>query len=841
MFQSRVFILNILLFSIMFTVSARAQASNLSESRCAAKKLEATGRSLDCRMKVQARAEQKGNGSASAKALRRCSQRLLRDWGEFERKCALDDAGPPLNDVDRLLQSVAETVAFAASSTEPRSLENVALCVGEDVIHNTDAGCEPASDSVRPSWAPPNLAAGAYLGTAKESRQCASQKLKAAGSAGRCFLRAEAKAVRSGKPLDTSRCTRKIDQRFTRLTGVCGSVEEDPGPTSGQVVSLMMNLHSEFSAATLTMAPYIQIAPAVCSGDNVAVVNGECTAVSATGTKNTVVMYNLIPDLQHDGNGNYSSLSYLGQLAASGSQIAKPIDIVSSEVLWLGIAANWPTASSDWKLRVDYLAACKKTKDGCDPNYAARNNHGECTSPKGWTKQSTKVCTEVSIPGTLVSAAYSDSGNKFLPQVATNTCWQGLLSSVTEAGAQIKLSDWWKTGAGNSCFGNETGERQFYDLSGALISNDTVLTYAMAQAWAKAAGIALAEIVNADPNAVGISTDLEPTIKQPHRKVFHTTLAAALNSNSPSKFHTMWLGQETIDLSKADNLAMFKALGKNTSNYLTIAMYDRGSNPPEPITPAMYASIFAAQLGSGTCAATDAKPVAGAWLATPGSPSTDPAGVDKGIVCGSISESAWQPCDPAGYGNPMLPCPGGEGLLARFANNGLSNPIQVGLPFKATTSEWIYRGGDNSSTFGDTTAGEYPQCFRGSSHYKNVGTTASPKIHNKTADSMGDYVTPALEIIHSLRTSQVEAEGNTSIIGIYAYGISPKSYLQETPQPFLDTIGTSVIKPGHIQEICSSGEFPYPKVPYSYGTASDLTNLIDEATWDALIKGNPPQ
>ena len=106
---------------------------------------------------------------------------------------------------------------------------------------------------------------------------------------------------------------------------------------------------------------------------------------------------------------------------------------------------------------------------------------------------------------------------------------------------------------------------------------------------------------------------------------------------------------------------------------------------------------------------------------------------------------------------------------------------------------------------------------------------------------MGDYVTPALEIIHSLRTSQVEAEGNTSIIGIYAYGISPKSYLQETPQPFLDTIGTSVIKPGHIQEICSSGEFPYPKVPYSYGTASDLTNLIDEATWDALIKGNPPQ
>ena len=90
-------------------------------------------------------------------------------------------------------------------------------------------------------------------------------------------------------------------------------------------------------------------------------------------------------------------------------------------------------------------------------------------------------------------------------------------------------------------------------------------------------------------------------------------------------------------------------------------------------------------------------------------------------------------------------------------------------------------------------------------------------IQNATANSMGDYVAPALDVISDLRN-----QGNSSLVGIYAYGISPKKYLDKTGDPFLDTIPTYVVDPDKIQQICSGA--PITDIQnYSYGTASDIT------------------
>ena len=803
-----------------------ASASGLTakERRCAARQLTAAGQSISCRLKAHARSEKRGKGSAGKGSLAKCSDRLARAWDKIEPRC---ETGGDEEQLDALLDSVASTLAQTAHAGGPMPLEEVALCVGDNVLH-TENGCQHILNAAFFSWAPPESTPGQPHGNEGQARSCASRKLRAAAAAGACLLRAEARALSSNRPPETGSCHDKLADRFVALKRVCGSVDEDQGPKAGQVQALMTSLQDTLSQAANQPTALADLpTESVCSGDGVAVVAGRCEAVSGTGNKNTVVLYDLIPDLKADADGAYSSLSYLSQVAE------KPIDIVSSEVIWLASAADWPSDANggQWGLSVSYEASCRSTKKGgCDPDYAARNQHGTCTKPKNWDPNSGAKCTEVSVPGETLSAVYSGDGQHFLPQVAMNTCWQALTQSVSPAAPSITLTEFWKSPYGQLC-DDAQGEQALYDIAGDAIPNSTVFTYAMAQSWAKAAGEAVATVANGDKNAVGVSTDIEPPLKQPYRGMFHTSLASTLNA--ASRFHTMWTGPETIDLGDTNEIDMLKALSAYSGNYLTISLYDRGSNPPEPISPAMFASIFATQLGTGSCNDSDSQPENGSWPATPGSASSTPPGVDQGQVCGGITHSAWRTCED-GYGNPMLPCPGSpNGMLARFSDKGLTNPIQVGLPFKATTSEWLYRQGPDSSNYGDTTAGAYPECFRNNTeYYKTISSNGDIVIQNATASSMGDYVAPALDVISDLRT-----QGNASLVGIYAYGISPKKYLDETGDPFLDTIPTYVVDPDKIQQICSGA--PITDIQnYSYGTASDITNQIDSDTWNALEQWN---
>ena len=184
-----------------FLVADLARPAPAAAQKCESAKLGAAGKIYQCRMTAESKAVKK---QAAVTGLDKCAAKLSKKWTKAEGA-----GGCP---------TVADEAAIVALIEGMTDALTAALVA-----------------------APPPT---------KDGRTCGAAKLKDSGKYGACRLKASSKSVKTGKPVDFSKCESKLTGAFTKAEGK-GGVD---CPSTGDVEAIRAQITGDADAIAQALA-----------------------------------------------------------------------------------------------------------------------------------------------------------------------------------------------------------------------------------------------------------------------------------------------------------------------------------------------------------------------------------------------------------------------------------------------------------------------------------------------------------------------------------------------------------------------------------------------------------